>query len=200
MVFLIPLRFVFYTAPKTMLTEGTHLTLSQKLKAFLTPPMGAVFVGLVFYLCQWQLPQVLADVAAGFHAAATPVGMLTCGLVLGKRPFKRLLRKKYLLVSLLRLLAIPALFYLLLLPLPVSQEIRQVVVLCAALPAASLTASFTLPAWTPSSTRRGAYSFPISCALPPSLCGRWCCGEKKGRKGHRSGIPAPVSLWFRKIG
>ena len=36
------------------------------------------------------------------------------------------------------------LFYLLLLPLPVSQEIRQVVVLCAALPAASLTASFTL--------------------------------------------------------
>lgn len=143
-VFLIPLRFVFYTAPKTMLTEGTHLTLSQKLKAFLTPPMGAVFVGLVFYLCQWQLPQVLADVAAGFHAAATPVGMLTCGLVLGKRPFKRLLRKKYLLVSLLRLLAMPALFYLLLLPLPVSQEIRQVVVTCAALPVASLTASFTL--------------------------------------------------------
>lgn len=143
-VFLIPLRFVFYTAPKTMLTEGTHLSLPRKLKAFLTPPMVAVFVGLLFYLCQWHLPQALADVVAGFHAAATPVGMLTCGLVLGKRPLKRLLRWQYLLVSLLRLLAMPALFYVLLLLLPVTQEIRQIIVLCAALPVASLTASFTL--------------------------------------------------------
>lgn len=143
-VFLIPLRFVFYTAPKTMLTQGTHLSLSQKLKAFLTPPMVAVFVGLLFYLCQWHLPQALADVVAGFHAAATPVGMLTCGLVLGKRPLRRLLRWQYLLVSLLRLLAMPALFYVVLLPLPVTQEIRQIIVLCAALPVASLTASFTL--------------------------------------------------------
>lgn len=143
-VFLIPLRFVFYTAPKTMLTEGTHLSLAQKLKAFLTPPMVAVFVGLLFYLCQWHPPQALADVVAGFHAAATPVGMLTCGLVLGKRPLKRLLRWQYLLVSLLRLLVLPALFYVVLLPLPVTQEIRQIIVLCAALPVASLTASFTL--------------------------------------------------------
>ena len=143
-VFLIPLRFIFYTAPKTMLTEGVHLSLSQKLKAFLTPPMVAVFVGLLFYLCQWHLPQALADVVAGFHAAATPVGMLTCGLVLGKRPLKRLLRWQYLLVSLLRLLVLPALFYVVLLPLPVTQEIRQIIVLCAALQVASLTDSFSL--------------------------------------------------------
>ena len=147
-VFLIPLRMVFYSGAKVLLSppELTHprTTWAQKLRHYFSPPMVAVFLGLAFYLLQWRLPGVLGKTVEGLGDASSVLGMITCGLVLGKHPLRKLLRPRYLLVSGLRLLALPALFFLLLRFLPVSQEIREVVVVCAALPVASLTASFTL--------------------------------------------------------
>ena len=147
-VFLIPLRMVFYSGAKVLLSPPDlvhpHTTFAQKLRHYFSPPMVAVFVGLAFYLLQWRLPGVLGMVVSGLGATSSVLGMITCGLVLGKQPLGKLLRPRYLVVSVLRLLVMPGLFFLLLLPLPVSLEIREVVVICASLPVASLTASFTL--------------------------------------------------------
>ena len=148
MIFLVPIRVVFYSGSHHLLAppemEIKKTTTGQKIRSLFSPPMLGVLVGLVFYVFQWSLPAVLGDVVSGLAATASPVGMMLCGLVLGKRPLRRLLRVKYALVGAFRLLALPALFYLLVLPLPITQEMRQVVVACAALPCASLSASFTL--------------------------------------------------------
>ena len=143
-VFLVPIRVIFYSAPHALLAPDTGEGHSQGWKGWFSPPLAAVLLGLVFYLFQWHLPQILSDVVAGLAATASPIGMILCGLVLGKRPLGRLVRLKYAVASVIRLLILPGIFYLLLLPLPVSQEIRQVVTACAMLPSASLTASFTL--------------------------------------------------------
>lgn len=147
-IFLVPIRVVFYSASHHLLAppelELERPTAAQRLRSLFSPPVVGVLVGLVFYLFQWSLPAVLGDVVAGLAATASPIGMVVCGLVLGKRPLRRLVRPKYALIASIRLLLLPGLFYLLLLPLPVTQEVRQVVVSCAALPCASLSASFTL--------------------------------------------------------
>ena len=147
-VFLIPLRMIFYSGAKVLLSPPElthpHTTWGQKVKNYFSPPMVAVFVGLAFYLLQWRLPWVLGDVVSGLGSTSSVLGMLTCGLVLGKQPLKQLLRPRYVLVSALRLLLLPGFFFLLLSPIPLDDELRKVVVMCAALPIASLTASFTL--------------------------------------------------------
>jgi len=147
-VFLIPIRFVFYSASKPMLSppssEFHHTPWKKVVKSYFSPVMVAVFVGLIFYFCQWSLPGVLGEVVSGLGDTASVLGMLTCGMILGKQPLTKLLRPRYLTISFFRLLVFPAIFYLLLLPVPLSAELKAVVVICAALPVATMTASFTL--------------------------------------------------------
>jgi len=147
-VFLLPLRMVFYSGSKALLSppdlEHPKTTLKEKLKHYFSPPVIAVFVGLVFYFFQWHLPPVISNVVSGLGGTASVLGMVTCGMMLGKQPLTKLLRPRYLLVSFLRLLVVPCIYFLLLTPLPFDPEIRQVIVMCACLPVASLTASFTL--------------------------------------------------------
>jgi len=147
-VFLLPLRMVFYSGAKALLTppdlDHPKTTWKEKLKHYFSPPVVAVFVGLIFYLFQWSLPPVISNVVSGLGGTASALGMVTCGMMLGKQPLRKLLRPRYLLISFLRLLVVPCIYLLLLTPLPFDPEIRQVIVMCASLPVASLTASFTL--------------------------------------------------------
>ena len=147
-VFLLPLRMVFYSGAKAMLTppdlEHPKATIKEKLKHYFSPPVVAVFIGLIFYFFQWKLPTVIGNVVSGLGGTASVLGMVTCGMMLGKQPLTKLLRPRYLLVSVLRLLLVPCIYFLLLTPLPFDPEIRQVIVMCASPPVASLTASFTL--------------------------------------------------------
>ncbi len=147
-VFLLPLRMVFYSGAKALLSppdlEHPKTTWKEKLKHYFSPPVVAVFIGLIFYGFQWKLPTVLNNVVTGLGGTASVLGMITCGMMLGKQPLTKLLRPRYLLVSFLRLLVVPGIYFLLLTPLPFDPEIRQVIVMCACLPVASLTASFTL--------------------------------------------------------
>lgn len=147
-VFLVPYRMIYYSSAEPMLSPPglarRTRTLGEKLRGWFSPPVVAVFVGLVLYLTQLPLPAPVTGVINSLGSCASPLGMVLCGISLGKYQFRRLLRPRYLVLPLIRNLLIPALFLGLCLLFRLEADLAQVVVIFAALPVASLLAAFTI--------------------------------------------------------
>lgn len=147
-IFQVPLRMIYYSSAKPMLSppsmEREKLTPTKLIRGWLSPPVVAVLIGLALYISQISLPLVISNVINSIGSICSPLGMILCGMSLGKYNFKELLRPRYLVLPSLRLMAIPALFYFLTRFLPVPEMVSNMVVICAALPVASLMAAFTI--------------------------------------------------------
>lgn len=147
-VFVVPYRMVYYSSAQPMLSPPglAHEKRSwkDKLKGWFSPPVVAVFIGLILYLTQIRLPSPIAGVINSIGSCASPLGMLLCGISLGKYEFRRLLRPKYLLLPLVRNILLPGLVLGLALLVGLKKELAQVVVIFSALPTASLLAAFTI--------------------------------------------------------
>ena len=147
-VFLVPYRMVYYSSAQPMLSppglQQQRRSWGDKLKGWFSPPVVAVFVGLFFYLTQIALPAPVTGVINSLGSCASPLGMLLCGISLGKYEFRKLLRPRYLMLPLVRNLILPALIMALSLLLGLERELAQVVVVFTALPTASLLAAFTI--------------------------------------------------------
>ena len=147
-VFLVPYRMVYYSSAEPLLSPPglmrTERTLKDKLKGLFSAPVVAVFVGLILYLTQLQLPTPVTGVIQSLGSCASPLGMLLCGMSLGKYPIRRLLRPRYFWVPLVRNLLLPAVILALTVLIGLERELAQVVVMFTALPVASLTAAFTI--------------------------------------------------------
>ncbi len=147
-IFVVPYRMVYYSSAKPLLSPPGHTleqqTWKDKLKGWFSPPVVAVFVGLFLYLTQIQLPSPVTGVINSLGSCASPLGMLLCGMSLGKYPIKKLLRPKYFWLPLVRNLLLPALVLGLALLVGLEQDIAQLVVMFASLPVASLLAAFTI--------------------------------------------------------
>lgn len=147
-IFVVPYRMVYYSAAQPMLTPPgqTHekRSFGAMLKGWFSVPVVAVFVGLFLYLTQIQLPSPVSGVINSIGSCASPLGMLLCGMSLGRYPIRKLLRPRYLWVPLVRNLLLPALVLGLSLLIGLEREIAQQVVMFAALPVASLLAAFTI--------------------------------------------------------
>lgn len=147
-VFLVPYRIIYYSSAEPFLSPPgaarTERTLKEKLRGWFSAPVLAVFVGMMLYLTQIHLPGPVSDVINSLGACASPLGMLLCGMSLGKYPIRRLLRPGYLWFPLVRNLLIPALFLRLSLLIGLEKELAQVVIMFAALPIASLLAAFMI--------------------------------------------------------
>lgn len=147
-VFLVPIRIVYYSLAKAMLSPAGERsgkqTALQHVKGWFSPPVTAVFLGLLLYITGWRLPSVLSDVIHSVGSVCSPLGMLLCGISLGEYPFRRLLRPGYLLLPLIRNLALPGLLLMLAMLLPLEGALTRIPVLYAALPVSSMMAAFTL--------------------------------------------------------
>lgn len=147
-VFLVPYRMIYYSSAEPLLSppglERKERTLADKLKGWFSPPVAAVFVGLLLYVTQWKLPAPVAGVVNSLGSCASPLGMVLCGISLGKYDFRALLRPRYLWTPLIRTLALPALTLGLCLLAGLEGELARVVVIFTALPVASLLAAFTI--------------------------------------------------------
>lgn len=147
-VFLVPYRMVYYSSAEPLLSppglQRKERTLKDKLKGWFSVPVVAVFVGLILYLTQLQLPAPVTGVINSLGSCASPLGMLLCGMSLGKYPIRSLLRPKYFWVPLVRNLLLPALILSLAVLIGLERELAQVVVMFTALPVASLIAAFTI--------------------------------------------------------
>lgn len=147
-VFLVPYRMIYYSSAEPLLSppglEHKERTLADKLKGWFSPPVVAVFAGLLLYVTQLQLPAPVSGVINALGGCASPLGMVLCGISLGRYDFKKLLRPRYLWTPLVRNLALPGLILGLVLLAGLEPELARVVVIFSALPVPSLLAAFTI--------------------------------------------------------
>lgn len=147
-VFVVPYRMVYYSSAQPLLSPpGTVLEKGRwrdRLKGWFSPPVVAVFIGLLLYLTQIPLPSPIEGVISSIGSCASPLGMLLCGISLGKYELRKLLRPKYLWVPLVRNVLLPALMLGLALLVGLGRTLTQIAVIFSALPVASLLAAFTI--------------------------------------------------------
>jgi len=148
-VFITPVRIAFYALSKRLLISPELLKESDKKtsywKTFVSPGIVVIPVAFLFWVMNWSLPLPLANCVKSLSATCSPMGLVLCGVVLGKYDFKRLLQLKYFKLPLVRTLIMPAIFIILTRPLAwfgIDRMITDMVVIYTALPIASLTASF----------------------------------------------------------
>lgn len=147
-VFILPIRMVYYSAAKPLLSPPglVHEKKSflQNLKGWMSPPVVAVFIGFIMYITGFSFPTPIDKTISSIGAVSSPMGMILCGISLGKNDIKSLLKLHYLRMPLLRNIILPALTTAIMYFLPVDPLVSKIVVIYAALPVASLLAAFTI--------------------------------------------------------
>jgi predicted permease len=112
-------------------------------KILLTPAIPAIALGLVLFLTSRRPPQPVDKALTMLAGMMTPVSMIIIGALLAQNSFRALLRDAKLYGMLLaKLLLIPILVFALLQPFLTNRLVLGVLVLTAAMPAASITAIF----------------------------------------------------------
>ena len=147
-IFTMPIRMVYYSSAQPLLAPP-GVTVEKKafrenLRNWLSPPVVAVFIGLALYLTGWRFPTPVDKAVASIGATASPLGMILCGITIGKNDRKALLSPRYLRMPLLRnvlmpLITIPILYFL-----PLDPAVAKIVVVYSALPVASMLNAFTI--------------------------------------------------------
>lgn len=147
-IFTMPIRMVYYSSAQPLLApSGTcagKKSFRENLKGWLSPPVVAVFIGLALYLTGWRFPAPVDKTLASIGATASPLGMILCGITIGKNNWKSLLSPRYLRMPLLRNMLMPAITILILYLLPVDPAVAKIVVVYSALPVASMLNAFAI--------------------------------------------------------
>jgi len=147
-MFLVPVRILYYLLTPKLL-GGFHGKRGPKetLKAIFSPCICAVIIGIVFWVCGWQFPTVIQYCLVSLEKICSPLGLILCGLVLGKYEIRKLVNFRYFRLPLVRTLLMPVIFLGLTripLLLGVDPVLCNMTVIYAALPCASLTAVYAL--------------------------------------------------------
>ena len=116
----------------------------QPKKLIRAPFVIALLVGVALFASQLPLPEIISGGLRTVAGLNTPLAMFTVGIYLAQADLPGMLKRKSLgLTSVVRLLAIPLIALLLLWLLPESmQEMRTVLLICAACPVGSNVAVY----------------------------------------------------------
>lgn len=140
--------------------------LSNLKKGFLTPPMLALVLGILFGLLDFSkyVPDFLITVFNNAGNCQGPVAMVLAGFVIGGYNFKGLItdRKVYI-ATLLRLIVIPGVMLLIMNALGINKEIMTLALICFATPLGLNTIVY--PAAYGGETETGASMAMISHTL-----------------------------------
>ncbi|MDO4796475.1 MAG: AEC family transporter [Coriobacteriales bacterium] len=134
---------VFWTYG-TYLMSGDKNEVSAK-KIVTNPNLIAVVVGLILFFAPIKLPFIVTKVLQGMANMNTGLGMIILGATLGASNIGLMVTDKRLYKAIaLRLLAVPLLCIPLLMLMPAPSEVRMVLLVVAAAPAASATSMLAL--------------------------------------------------------
>lgn len=149
-------EYVFYVTMTlvvgtiTFWTYGVYLMSGDKnevsVKKILTNPnLLAVIIGMILFLAPFKLPYVLAKTISGMANMNTGLGMIILGATLGASNIGMMIADTRLYKAIaLRLLAVPLASIPILMFMPVPSEVRMVMMIIAAAPAASATSMLAL--------------------------------------------------------
>lgn len=135
---LIPLRVFMWSSGLSLFTNTTA---SSTVRVLLTHPcILAVFVGFAVLFLPWELPGFLSATIHAVGNCTVAVSMLIIGGILAEISPRTVFSKSALYYSFLRLVAIPAVVFVVLRLLRMDPLLTAVSVLLAAMPAGSTTA------------------------------------------------------------
>ncbi|MBR3235788.1 MAG: AEC family transporter [Atopobiaceae bacterium] len=149
-------EYVFYVTMTlvvgtiTFWTYGVYLMSGDKnevsVKKILTNPnLLAVIIGMILFLAPFKLPYVLAKTISGMANMNTGLGMIILGATLGASNIGMMIADTRLYKAIaLRLLVVPLASIPILMFMPVPSEVRMVMMIIAAAPAASATSMLAL--------------------------------------------------------
>jgi predicted permease len=147
-IFIIPVRIFYYSSAKPLLSSpeagGEKAKFKGHLKSILSPPFIAVFIGLSLYISGLSLPDFLDKTISDLGSVCSPLGMILCGITLGKYKLSVLLKLRYLDLPLIRNLLIPSITAAIMYFIPADPLVSKVVVVYSALPVASMLTAFTI--------------------------------------------------------
>lgn len=147
-VFVVPIRMVYYSSAQSLLAPPEAMqerrSFLQHLKGWMSPPVVAVFIGLALYISNFSLPEELDKTISGIGSVCAPMGMILCGISLGKNNIEALFKLRYLLMPLLQNIILPAITVAIMYIIPVDPLVSKIVVIYAALPVASFLVAFII--------------------------------------------------------
>lgn len=118
----------------------------KQLKEFLISPMlAAIVLGLITFLGQLPVPELILNTAGMIADMNTPLAMVVAGLAIADANVKGMLKKRRIyLVAFLKLLVIPIVFLLLCSKLPIPFIVKSAIVAAAACPTATTGTMFAI--------------------------------------------------------
>jgi malate permease and related proteins len=133
----IPIRFTMWTAGLALFTNTDKKSAYKKLATH--PCIIAVFVGFAIILLPFDMPSIITDSITTLSKCTTALSMLVIGSILSDADFKTMFSKDVLYFSFLRLLGLPLLVWVVLMPFHLDSMLVNVGVIMSALPAGSTT-------------------------------------------------------------
>ena len=139
-IFLIPMRILMWTSWLSLFTKVDR---KNKIKNLITHPcILAVVVGFVYVFIPLSLPAFISNAIWWVGDVARVLPMIVVGSILSELKIKEALDKDCFYYSFFRLVAIPAVMFVVLRLLSLDPVLIGVSVLLAAMPAAMITATF----------------------------------------------------------
>ncbi len=133
--FQIPIRFTMWTAGLALFTSVNRKDAFRKLARH--PCIVSIFIGLLMMVLPIQLPAFLDNTISAVSKCTTPISMFVIGSILADASIRSLFSKSVLYYTFLRLLALPLLVYLTLLPFQLDSILVGIAVLMTGMPAGS---------------------------------------------------------------
>lgn len=136
-VFQIPVRFTMWTAGLALFTDVDKKSALKKLAKH--PCIIAIFVGFFLMLLPFSLPAILADTINSISKCTTPLSMFVIGAILADADIKTMFSKDVLYFTFWRLLGLPLLVWIILVPFHLDKLLVSVCVIMSGMPAGSTT-------------------------------------------------------------
>ena len=165
-IFTLLIRIVFYGgAPLLIGDRSQGVNVKQTLKQFFSVPVIAVFIGLVLYVTQLQLPDLVVSVMTTLGNMASPLGLMLCGVIIADASFSGIRRYPCVFwLTALRLIAVPGIMLGLFLLLGIDGDIIRSLNYYFAMPVASFLPTFFLKYRPDDTDARSMSGFLVVCS------------------------------------
>ncbi len=136
-VFQIPIRFTMWTAGLSLFTDIDRKSAFKKLAKH--PCIIAVFLGFLLMVLPVTLPTVVTNTISSISKCTTPLSMIVIGTILADADIKTMFSKDVLYYSFWRLIGLPMIIWLILMPFHLDKLLVSICVIMSGMPAGSTT-------------------------------------------------------------